>query len=284
MMNIRTFMILGVAVIGSISAVAAGGEHSIDYLGQKPPGDTAVMFAPGIVSTPEMEYRLVVSPTGEDIFFCREGTLKYIRRKSDGSGWEDPVTPAFCGDHINGESWFSADGTRLYFNSRRPMPNAKVPLNVWMTDKIDGIWGAPQPLGSPINDQTAHAISVAANGNIYASGIIRFQYDSGKYHPAEPLNPPIEGYHPCIAPDESFLIFGARRTGTYNFDLFIIFQKSDGTWTEPMGLGDKINSDKKEGNASLSPDGKYLFFSRTEDIFWVKADFIDTLKTQALSE
>lgn len=284
MRGIMRISILCAGVFCFLSTIAANPEQTIDYLGQTPPGDTPVMFAPGIVSTPEMEYRLVVSPTGEDIFFCREGTIKHIRRKPDGSGWEDPVTPAFCGDHINGESWFSADGTRLYFNSRRPMPDAKVPLNVWMTDKVDGVWGPPRPLRPPVNDQTAHAISVSNNGNLYASGIIRFRCDSCRYLPAEPLNPPVEGYHPCIAPDESFLIFGARRTGSYNYDLFIIFQKSDGTWTERMSLGDKINSDKKEGNASLSPDGKYLFFSRAEDIFWVKADFIDTLKTQALSE
>jgi len=284
MKDIMRISILYAAAFWVILALTAIAEPTIDYLGQTPPGDTPVMFAPGIVSTPEMEYRLVVSPTGEDIFFCREGTIKHIRKKSDGSGWEDPITPAFCGDHINGESWFSADGFKLYFCSRRPMPNAKVPLNVWFTEKVDGIWETPRPLGSPINDQTSHAITVAGNGNIYASGIIRFRCDSGKYHPAEPLDPPIEGYHPCIAPNESFLIFGARRTGSYNFDLYIIFRKSDETWTEPMSLGDKINSKQKEGNASLSPDGKYLFFSRAEDIFWVKAAFIDTLRTQALSK
>jgi len=33
----------------------------------------------------------------------------------------------------------------------------------------------------------------------------------------------------------------------------------------------------------LSPDGRYLFFSRAEDIYWVRAAFIDTLMAQALS-
>ena len=271
------------AIVCLTGSTGAGESHEIDYCGETPPGDVPVKFAPGVVSTPEMEYRLVISPTGEDIFFCREGTLKHIRRKPDGSGWDAPVTPAFCGDHINGESWFSADGSELYFCSRRPMPNAKVALNVWVTEKVGGEWGPAKPLGSPINDQTAHAISVSNSGTMYASGIIRFRADSGRYLPAESLTPPIEGYHPCIAPDESFLIFGNRREGGMDGDLYIIFRKSDGTWTDRVSLGDKINTYKKEGNASLSPDGRYLFFSRAEDIYWVRAAFIDTLKAQALS-
>ncbi|MDD5427447.1 MAG: hypothetical protein PHN52_13300 [candidate division Zixibacteria bacterium] len=273
----------GFAAMFVIVGAVYGDTLTIDYLGEQPPGDIPVKFAPGVVSTPAMEFRLVVSPTGEDIFFCREGTLKHIRRKPDGSGWEAPITPTFCGDHINGESWFSPDGSRLYFCSRRSMPNAKVALNVWVTEKINGDWGPAKSLGSPVNDQTSHAISVSDNGTLYASGIIRFRSDAGKFLPAEPLTPPIEGYHPCIAPDESFLIFGARSATGYDYDLYIIFQKSDGTWTDRMSLGDKINTEKKEGNASLSPDGKYLFFSRAEDIFWVRAALIDTLRVQALT-
>jgi len=257
---------------------------AMDYLGQPPPGDVAQIFAPGVVSTAAMEFRLVISPKGDDIFFCREATLKRLWRKPDGSGWEGPATPAFCGENINGESWFSADGAKLYFCSRRPMPHAKAPINVWVTEKIDGDWKPAKPLGSPITDQTAHAISVSQNGTMYASGIIRFRMDSGNYLPAEPLRPPIEGHHPCIAADESFLIFGQRRESGLDPDLYIIFRKSDGSWTERINLGDRVNTEKSEGNASLSPDGKYLFFSRNADIYWVSAAFIDTLKIRALSK
>lgn len=284
MNTIKGLVTTSMATLLTVAAAITGVAQTIDYLGEPPPGDTPVMFAPDLVSTPEMEYRFVISPTGEDIFFCREATLKHIRLKSDRSGWEEPVTPAFCGDHINGEAWFSADGSQLYFGSRRPMPNAKVALNVWVTEKVDGEWQLAKPLGSPINDQTAHAVSISHSGTLYASGIIRFPFDSGKFGPAEPLVPPVKGYHPCISPDESFLIFGNRRPGSYNHDLFIIFQRSDSTWTNPVSLGEKINTEHKEGNASLSPDGKYLFFSRAEDIFWVKAAFIDTLRAGILPE
>ena len=55
-------------------------------------------------------------------------------------------------------------------------------------------------------------------------------------------------------------------------DLYISFNKN-GVWTKPFNLGPKINTDKTEMAASVSPDGNYLFFHRGEgnegDIYWV---------------
>lgn len=42
-----------------------------DYLGQTPPGDSAVIFAPGIVSKENSrEHCLAVSPNGDEMFFA----------------------------------------------------------------------------------------------------------------------------------------------------------------------------------------------------------------------
>lgn len=258
-------------------SVSTSAPIVIDYFEQNPPGDEPVIFAPGTVSTDKMEYRFVVSATGQDMFFAREGTI-YQLKKNENGAWDGPVLAPFSGDQINGESCFSSDGKRIYFCSRRPCPGAKEALNVWVSDKVDGRWTAPYHLGAPVTDQTVHGVSVAANGNLYGSGIIRLRFVDGKYQAAEELAPPIIGYHPYVAPDESFILFGRRRPGENPGDLFITFQRADGTWTDPTGLGEKINTAGKETNASLSPDGKYLFFSRNEDIYWVKSDFIDEIK------
>jgi len=257
---------------------SASVEVVIDYLGQDPPGDEPVIFSPGVVSTGKMEYRFVVASTGQDMFFAREATIYHLKRKADGSGWDGPVLAPFSDEYINGESCFSSDGKRIYFCSRRPCPGAKEALNVWVSDKVDGQWTKPYQLGAPVTSQTVHGVSVAANGNMYGSGIIRLRFADGKYQKAEELSPPIKGYHPYVAPDESFILFGAHRPGGRDGDLYITFQKPDGTWTEPQSLGDKINTHNKESNASLSPDGKYLFFSRSEDIYWVRSDFINEIK------
>jgi Tol biopolymer transport system component len=50
-------------------------------------------------------------------------------------------------------------------------------------------------------------------------------------------------------------------------------------------MGDKMNTDTSEGGASVTPDGKYIFFGRNMgsdkyanmDIFWVDAEFIERL-------
>ena len=51
-------------------------------------------------------------------------------------------------------------------------------------------------------------------------------------------------------------------------------------------MGDKINTEAWEAVASVTPDGKYLYFNRNVgtdnyenvDIFWVGAQFIETLR------
>jgi len=45
-----------------------------------------------------------------------------------------------------------------------------------------------------------------------------------------------------------------------------------------ISLGDTINSPALEGNSFVTADGKYLFFSRKFDIYWVDARIIEELK------
>ncbi|MBN1363231.1 MAG: PD40 domain-containing protein [Syntrophaceae bacterium] len=88
---------------------------------------------------------------------------------------------------------------------------------------------------------------------------------------------------PFIAPDESCLIFCS------NGDLYICFRKPDGSWTDRVNLGEPINSKERERFPVVSPDGKYLFFTRwtpdhDEDVFWVSAGIIGKLKAKAIQE
>jgi hypothetical protein len=65
-----------------------------------------------------------------------------------------------------------------------------------------------------------------------------------------------------IAPDERTIIFSSSQAGGYgNTDLYVSFRRGDGAWTAPQNLGSTINSAYQEYCPSLSPDGKYFFFS-----------------------
>jgi hypothetical protein len=251
-----------------------------DYLGQELPGDIPVRFAQGIVSTDDDDSCFEISVSGKEIVFTREMRIYIIKQDQNGV-WSSPSPLPFSG----GETSFSKDGKKIYFNSRDHFPGAKVPLNVWVTQKLNNRWDKPFPLGEPVTSQTVHAPTVAANGNMYASGIIRLKFIDGEYQPPEKLMPAIKGSHPFISADESFMIFDRRpSTGGNPADLFFTFRNPDDTWTDPVRLGEEINTSALETNAFVTPDGKYMFFTRKFDVYWVKADFIGKIRNQSITE
>ena len=69
-------------------------------------------------------------------------------------------------------------------------------------------------------------------------------------------------FEPWVAPDESYLIVSAqgRPDGLGGFDLYISFRRN-GVWQRLQHLPAPINSPHGDFNQSVSPDGRYLFFS-----------------------
>lgn len=78
--------------------------------------------------------------------------------------------------------------------------------------------------------------------------------------------------HPYIAPDESYIIYDGKESGFGENDLYISFNVN-GSWSKAYNLGPEINTELTEMCASVSPDGKYLFFYRGDDesgnIYWI---------------
>ena len=83
-----------------------------------------------------------------------------------------------------------------------------------------------------------------------------------------------------VAQDESYMIFTSSKAGGYgSSDLYISFRNADGSWTNPQNLGSPINTAGYEGSADITPDGLYMTFDNSSDIYWVKIDnVIDSLK------
>jgi hypothetical protein len=86
-----------------------------------------------------------------------------------------------------------------------------------------------------------------------------------------------------VAPDESYLIFASvgRPDGLGRGDLYKSIRRPDGSWSPAENMGDVINSDADEICPSVSPDGKYLFFTSnrngTSAVYWVDASVIEGL-------
>jgi hypothetical protein len=100
------------------------------YLGEKPPGLTPELFAPGLVSTGGFERDVAITPDGQEIFFGLAGssyryTTVVSTRLVDGRWTEAEVVPGLDdARYLHLEPALSADGKTLDFLSTRPDPAA----------------------------------------------------------------------------------------------------------------------------------------------------------------
>ena len=94
------------------------------------------------------------------------------------------------------------------------------------------------------------------------------------------------GVHNFISPSQDFLLVDDRDhhedETRKDQDIYVYFKKQDGTWTKPIDLGNEVNSDFPDTSPRITPDGKYLFFSRYIDgaanIYWVSTEVIENLR------
>ena len=119
--------------------------------------------------------------------------------------------------------------------------------------------------------------SIAANGdlffmaNVASQGpakwrLFRSTFANGAYSSAEPL--PFSGAEdgdvdPYVAPDQSYIIFSSsHRSGDADGHehLFVVRRTAAG-WSAPQAIHYAGEDDADDGEASVSPDGKWLYFT-----------------------
>ena len=244
-----------------------------EYLGQTPPGLEPQVFAPGIVSTHgDLEFNVTFSADGRELYYStRNSGLVVCRWEED--GWTAPEATPFSGF----EPHVTPGGDQMFFG-RGPQ--------IWVMDRIEGGWGEPRYHGPGMR------ATVTSEGTVYVTktegrhGICRSRLVDGNYTEPEILegaiNYPTPGVHPCIAADESFIIFDSSRFGGQGGegDLYVCFRNGDGSWSEAINLGDSVNTSGTNFCASLSPDGRYLFFTKNWDIYWVSTELLETLRPE----
>ena len=246
-----------------------------EYLGQKPPGSTPEVFAPSIISHGFHELRLTTSPDGKEMFYVISDkrwfyTLIHLNRDTD--IWSEPEVAPFSGHYQDTSPSFSPDGRRLYFCSKRPVRSktrSREDFDVWYVEKKDRSWTEPVNTGPPINDERdVWDVSVSSDGSLYFEAndsLYLSRFGKNGYSVPVCLNNKINTGHessPCIAPDESFLLFQSTRPGGYGGnDLYVSFKGHDGLWSDPINIGDMVNSSSHDFGPRLSPEGRYLFFS-----------------------
>ena len=273
-----------------------------DYLGQKPPGTTPKVFAPGIVSTNKSEFNAAFSPNGKDFFFSvneSPGRETMMFMKYENNQWTSPQSAPFVSDQNDCDPFFSHDGSRLYFISTRSKKNDKLSKDwdIWYVERTDSGWSEARNLGPPVNsDHDEYYVSLTREGAIYfasnrAGGygsfdIYRSRFVDGHYLKPENLGASINTkyleHDPFIAPNKSYIVFTSvdRPGGFGTGDLYISFRRKEGTWTEAKNLGKTFNTSGYDFCPMVSPDGKYFFFTKKGDIYWVSMEVIKQLKLE----
>ncbi len=305
------------AIVLSVLVLSCAQKKAgINYLGQDPPGVTAELFSPRLISTDSMEHSSpAFSPDGKVVLWTvlnRSYRASMMEMNFEDGKWSAPHRPSFA-DSTADDYYpsFSPDGKTLYFSSRRRVP-AGFPENrgirIWQVDRNEDGWGMPVLFDTTVSKGENYAHSITKNGTLYYStshgGTINWclrsaQKTNDHYLESELLPYSINSVNyedgPYVAPDESFLIFESQRPEGMggSGDLYISFRSSDGGWNLPVNMGLKINSTATERFARLSPDGKYLFFGSTRnnsatnigfDIFWVDAKVIAELQKEATAQ
>ena len=287
-MNKGSMVAVTLCLVGACCFIYAGIAQSAaqtkhPYAADKPLSEPTI-FAEGIVSTGDFDSHPAFTPDSKTLYFVRSTPTFdlwtiLVSRFVNGR-WNTPEVAPFSGQYSDADPFITPDGSRFYFISNRPVAGKSKPdLDIWVMEKAGSGWGEPRNLGAPVNSSGSEWYpTIAANGTIYfgsdreggkgRTDIYRCRLVSVKYTDAEnlgdPINTPFNEFEPLIAPDESFLIFmgGGRADGRGGFDLYVSYV-SNGAWTKPANLGDKINSSGNEYSPTISPDGKYFFWTST---------------------
>lgn len=246
------------------------------YLGVPAPGLEAVPFPSELVPAGR-SFAGTFNPDMTE-FYCNTSLpnhdMMFGLRLVDGEWIEVPfVTQGAEEAHI------SPAGDRLFFTkSPTGLPTGYVSL--WEDDA----WGEPEELPAAINGGSIYPMYITStlDGTLYwtdlfGSAIVRTPSSGGAYLPRQrvpfDLNYTGSCAHPFIAPDESYLIFD-REIGDA-WDLYVTFRASSGRWTPAQLIEEVSTSHGDEIAASVSPDGKVLFFARDLEMYWIDASILD---------
>jgi len=285
---LRSTFIAVIAIIFSGSNQVAVADDDMSalqgpYLGQKAPGNTPELFAPGFVSRSEyFEHSgAIFSPDLREVYWSAKANdqryYKIYYMQMIGDSWTAPSAVPFL-EHNYGERGpvFSPDGHKLYFDDGG---------DIWMAERQTDEWSTPAMVSEVSDSITRDRIcSVTKDGSVYfirsGAGVrelyVSRMVDGDLSIPVRSDKAIPDGYKAVgdvfVAPDESYMILELH-VDERTSELFVSYRLNDGSWSDEIKL--------PLGWARcpvVSPDGKYIFIMRREGIYWADAKVLNELR------
>ena len=271
------------------------------YLGQAPPATTPVVFAPGFISTGYGELNSVFTENGSEFYFSRRGVpgkpSAIMFTRMEGGTWTVPQPVSFSGKNDDVDLFITPDGKSMIFCSGAAQPQGSRPHpdhDFRISRRSRTNWSDPVPFApEAASDYEDYYPVVTRSGNLYfnsqragrgTNDIYCSKSVNGRYEKPEKLpgtiNTPYREFDAYVTQDEKMIIFSSDKPGGFGgADLYVSLKKADGSWSEPRNLGESVNSEFSEYGATITPDGRYLFFTsnrhESEDIYWVSARVLE---------
>ncbi|MFC1761904.1 right-handed parallel beta-helix repeat-containing protein [Planctomycetota bacterium] len=252
---------------------------------QLPHLSPAQVFQPDHVSlSNHFEHSCSISPDGYELVFTREPGMIYLAHKTP-DGWGNPSS------FLEGRgAVFTPDGQGILYSG----PGG----DLYRVFKMESGWSTPHKMPAPINTAAfEYGASMTRDGTLYffrathnKTVLLRAPLDGHSYGQAQEIrlsNDPqrFSVSHGTIDPDEHFMVFdmSGHPEGYGDNDIYVAFRDPNGSWSDPVHLGNTVNSPVTESGPTLSGDGRTLFFTRSApdaygqrgDIYAVKTTVIE---------
>lgn len=193
------------------------------------------------VNSEVSEMRPLISPDGKTLFFSRSNHPGNIGGKDDDEDiwyseldettgkWKEArnIGPVLNNKGPNYVSSVTPDGnSMLLLLGNEYLPNGKMKAGLSLSSKIETGWSQPEAL------TVENLYNYSEKANFY------------------------------MANNRKTLLMSIEREDTYgDRDLYASFVKPDGTWSEPVNLGNVVNSASEESAPFLAADDETLYFS-----------------------
>lgn len=290
-MRIKRFLQIVLALITPASCFSQ--NAILNFLGQTPPGDSAIVFSTDRIPNDYTIFGIVFSPLDDELFLTiykgNTGTILHSKRVD--SAWSKMDTAFYANENGLETVTISPDGRLLTFVKSNPIADWPYNTDLFFCTRTEHGWSEAQPLPASVNSEfreaghvlTADRTLYFASGrptddqkaDIFRARLINGEYTSAEYVPELSTAGDEDGI--WVAPDESYAIIESWQDENKK-DFYISFHHEDGSWTKLKNMGSKVNTPGFEGAPRVSGDGKYLFFwsDRTGNfcLHWIRVDQI----------